>query len=73
MLGVRKIHTSYHPMSNGILERWHRSSHTGSSHYINALHTNWDVVVPFYFMAYRATPIQSILFVTRKRDASPKQ
>ena len=57
ILGVRKIHTtSYHPMSNGLLERWHRSLHTGLSHYINASHTNWDVVVPFYLMAYRATP-----------------
>jgi len=26
------------------------------SHYINASHTNWDVVLPFYLMAYRATP-----------------
>ena len=43
-------------MSNGILERFHRSLHTGISHYINASHTNWDVVVPFYLMAYRATP-----------------
>jgi len=57
ILGVHKIHTtSYHPKSNGILERWHRSLHTGMSHYINASHTNWDVVVPFYLMAYRATP-----------------
>jgi len=39
ILGVRKIHTtSYHPMSNGILERWHRSLHTGFSHHINASH-----------------------------------
>jgi len=43
-------------MSNGILERWHRSFYTGLSHYLNASHTDWDVVVPFYFMAYRATP-----------------
>ena len=56
ILGVHKIHTSYHPMPNGILKRWHRSLHTGLSHYINASHTNWDVVVPFYLMAYRATP-----------------
>jgi len=42
-------------MSNGILERWHRSLHTGLSHYINASHTNWNLVVPFYLMAYRAT------------------
>ena len=57
ILGIRKIHTtSYHPMSNGLLERWHRSLHTGLSHYINASHTNWDVVVPFYLMAYRDAP-----------------
>jgi len=57
ILGVHKIHTtSYHPLPNGILELWHRSLHTGLSHYINASHTNWDVVVPFYVMAYRATP-----------------
>jgi transposase InsO family protein len=57
ILGIRKIHTtSYHPMSSGLLERWHRSLHTGLSHYINASHTNWDVVVPFYLVAYRATP-----------------
>jgi len=43
-------------MSNGILERFHRSLHTAISHFINASHTNWDVVVPFYLMAYRATP-----------------
>jgi len=56
ILGVRKIHTtSYRPMSNGILERWHRSLHTGLSHYINASHTNWNVVPPFYLTAYRAT------------------
>jgi len=43
-------------MSNGTLERWYRSLHKGISHYINASHTNWDVGVPFYLMAYRATP-----------------
>jgi len=60
ILGIRKIHTtSYHPMSNGLLERWHRSLHTGLSHYINASHTNWDVAVPLYLTAYRATPNSS--------------
>jgi hypothetical protein len=43
-------------MFNGLLERWHRSLHTGLSHYINASHTNWDVAVPLYLMAYRAKP-----------------
>jgi hypothetical protein len=48
--------TSFHPMSNGVVERWHRSRHTGLSHYVNAANTNWDTLVPFFLMAYRATP-----------------
>ena len=44
ILGVYKIHTtSFHPMSNGQIERFHRSLHAGLSHYVNATHTNWDV------------------------------
>ena len=39
-----------------MVERFHRSLHTGLSHYIIAAHTNWDVLVPFYLKAYRATP-----------------
>ena len=57
MLGIRRVNTSsYHPSSNGMIERWHRSLHTGLSHYIDSANTNWDVLVPFYLMAYRATP-----------------
>jgi transposase InsO family protein len=48
--------TPFNPSSNGNIERWRRSLHTGLSHYINAAHTNWDEVVPFFLMAYRATP-----------------
>ena len=56
-LGIRKIRTtSYHPTSNGMVERLHRSLHTGLSHFIDASHTNWDTIVPFYLMAYRTTP-----------------
>ena len=57
LLGIRTTRTStYHPMSNGVLERWHRSLHDGLSHYINSANTNWDTLVPFFLMAYRATP-----------------
>jgi len=57
ILGIRKvITTSYYPESNGMVERFHRTLHTGLSHYINATNTNWDVLVPFFLMAYRATP-----------------
>jgi transposase InsO family protein len=57
ILKIRKVQTSaYHPQSNGMVERFHKSLHDGMSHYINCNGTNWDVVVPFFLMAYRATP-----------------
>jgi hypothetical protein len=57
ILGVQKLRTSSrHPKSNGIVERLHRFLHAGLSHYVNARNTNWDVLTPFFLMAYRATP-----------------
>jgi transposase InsO family protein len=44
LLGVRTVHTSsFHPMSNGVVERFHHSLHTGLSHYVN--YTNWYTFV----------------------------
>ena len=48
--------SSYHASSNGVVERLHRSLHSGLSHYVNANHKNWDEVVPYYLMSHRATP-----------------
>jgi hypothetical protein len=57
ILGVRTVHTtSFHPQSNAQVERWHRSLHAGLSHYINTTNTNWDNLLPFFLVAYRATP-----------------
>jgi transposase InsO family protein len=57
ILRIQKTHTSsFHPMSNGLLERWHRSLHEGLSYFVNSSNTNWDNLVQFYLMAYRATP-----------------
>jgi len=57
MLGIRRTRTaSWHPASNGAIERWHRTLHTGISHYIISANTNWDTLVPFFLLAYRATP-----------------
>jgi len=53
ILGIRTY--SYHPESNGVIECWHRSINLGVSHYINSTNTNWDTLVPFYLMSYRAT------------------
>jgi transposase InsO family protein len=57
LLGVRRTRTtSYHPSSNSFIERFHRTLHSGLSHYINAANTNWDNLIPYFLMAYRATP-----------------
>jgi transposase InsO family protein len=57
VLGIQRIHTSsFHPESNGMAERWHRTLHTGLSHLVNSTHTDWDIQLPFFLMAYRGTP-----------------
>jgi transposase InsO family protein len=57
ILKVRKVRTSaYHAMSNGMVERFHRVLHDSIAHYIDSTGTNWDVVLPFFLMAYRGTP-----------------
>ena len=57
ILGIRQINTSaLHPISNGQVERFHKSLHNGLSHYNDSSNTNWNLLTPFYLMAYRATP-----------------
>ena len=57
ILGIRQANTSaYHPQANGTTERYHKTMNQGLSHYVNASGTNWDTLIPFYLMAYRATP-----------------
>jgi hypothetical protein len=47
--------SSYHQASNGTLQRWHKALYDGMSHYVNSSNWNWDLVLRFFFMAYRAT------------------
>ena len=57
ILKVRKVRISaYHAMSNGMMERFHRVLHDSIAHYMDSTGMNWDVVLPFFLMAYRATP-----------------
>jgi transposase InsO family protein len=54
---IRQVNTSsYHSSSNGMIERWHWSLHSGLSHYIDSVNTNWDTLVPFCLLAYCAAP-----------------
>jgi len=43
-------------MRNGQIERHHRTLHTILSHYVNKSHTDWDLKLPYFLWAYRATP-----------------
>ena len=57
ILKVRKVRTSaYHTMSNGMVERFYRALHDSIAHYVDSTGKNWDVVLPFFVLAYRATP-----------------
>ena len=57
ILKVRKVRTSaYHAMSNGTIERVHEVLYDSRAHYTDSTGTNWDVVLPFFLMDYRATP-----------------
>jgi len=54
ILGIRKVNTStYHPSSNGMVERWHRSLHSGLSHFTDAANTNSDHLVSFLWLIVR--------------------
>src|SRR5690606_27327898 len=60
--------TSYHPQANGLAERFNKTITTMLSMYVNASHTNWDVLLPFVTYAYntscqsshRYTPFQLV-------------
>jgi transposase InsO family protein len=57
ILGIHKVNTtSYHPSSNGMIERFHRTLHTSLSHFVNSANNNWDLLIPFILIAYRETP-----------------
>lgn len=49
---IHKTTSSYHPQTNGLMERFHRTLSDMMSMYINADHTNWDTVLPFVTLAY---------------------
>lgn len=49
---IHKTTSSYHPQTNGLTERFHRTLSDMISMYINPDHTNWDVILPFVTFAY---------------------
>ena len=47
--------TAYHPQTNGLTERVHRTLADMLSMYTNEWHTNWDDILPFVQFAYNTS------------------
>lgn len=47
----RTLGDSYHPQTNGIVEKANRTTTRLLATYVNELHFNWDVFVPFAAVA----------------------
>ena len=60
LLGVKKTHTtSFHPQSDGLVERLNRTVGTMIAAYVNENQRTWDKDLQVLMMAYRATPHES--------------
>lgn len=55
---VHRTTSSYHPQTNGLTERFHRTLSDMISSYIQPDHKNWDIILPFVTYAYN-TAVQS--------------
>jgi hypothetical protein len=57
LLKIKKIHgTSFHPQTNGSLERTHRTLAEYLRSFINRDRDNWDEFLPFAAFTYNTTP-----------------
>ena len=55
LLQIEKTRTTpYHPESDGMVERFNRTLCTMLSAFVDENHKNWDSLLPFVMMAYRA-------------------
>lgn len=56
LLAINKTRTtSYHPQSDGLVERFNRTLLGMLSQFVNESHNNWDEKIPYVMMAYRAS------------------
>lgn len=60
LLGMEKTRTtSYHPQSDGMVERFNRTLENQLSRFVNEHHTDWDEHIPYILMAYRSAVHES--------------
>jgi hypothetical protein len=64
-LGVMKIQAStYHPQTNGLVERFNRTMKEMLQKYVDTRHTDWDVYVPYVIFAYNTSAHKALDGVT---------
>ena len=51
-----KLTSSYHPQSNGGVEKFNRTLLEALRHYISAHHDNWEELLPYVEFAYNSQP-----------------
>ncbi|XP_075919984.1 uncharacterized protein LOC142922927 [Petromyzon marinus] len=76
LLGTKKVRTSpYHPQTDGMVERLHRTLTAMLCHQVDESHLDWDLQVPGVLAAYRMAPHAatgfSPFFLMYGRDAFP--
>ncbi|MCG8048998.1 MAG: DDE-type integrase/transposase/recombinase [Candidatus Thiodiazotropha endolucinida] len=60
LLQIDKTRTTpYHPQSDGMVERYNKTLCSMLRAYIDENHSNWDLLLPYVTMAYRATEHES--------------
>ena len=60
LLQIQKTRTTpYHPQSDGMVERFNKTLATMLSAYVSENHRDWDEIIPYVLMAYRATEHES--------------
>ena len=56
LLQIEKTRTTaYHPQSDGMVERFNRTLASMISMFVDENHSDWDELLPYMTMAYRAT------------------
>jgi hypothetical protein len=57
LMNIKKLNTtSYHPSTNGQVERFNKTLCTMLSMFINEHQNNWDELLPYVIYAYNTTP-----------------
>ena len=60
LMGIDKTRTTpYHPMSNGLVERFNRTLKDALSKFVDTDQRDWDQILPFLMMAYRSAEHES--------------